>query len=88
MTKSEFKLEEFNNCRPNLVLGQISAFDIEYVDLPKDFWQNTGDTLVFKTNKTDFQTGIELGNFAVQMSADEIHMIKDGYDTIIRLWFD
>jgi len=100
MTKIEISTmkigREFNSCpgREEIIRAikrKGLAGRIEYVDLPeKNYWQNNECTLVFKVKIPQrFETGIQIGQLAAELGADELNYGKENQtEYIIRFWWD
>lgn len=101
ISKSEVKLEEFNNClgkdKIKKLLDDNLGNKFEVVDTDKEYWINNEDTLVIRINGAEVWrfgedciskmiTGI--GELVWLLNCDEFHTEKAGRSTIIRFWWD
>jgi hypothetical protein len=89
-------LEEFNDCPGTEEVQsymQEHAIDVffEVADADRTYYKNDGATLVLKQKDSvelTFNNGIALGQMAQILHADELHVINEGNDTFVRLWWD
>ena len=67
------------------------------VDIDKDYWQNTNDTLVFEIDceelyrfggKTIAETMQAINKFTYESKADEVETERKGAKIIYRYWWD
>jgi len=82
----KIKLEEFNNCFPSEIKEILNKYNYEVLDIERDYWQNNGDTLVIRINKTDVKS--LLGIITKIDSSDEINYIIRDKEFILRFWWD
>lgn len=84
--------EAYNNCPGREViereLGELKGWS--YVDTDREFWQNEPDTMVIEIPaESPPNVPLEIGIFAVDYGADEMHRMKaDNGNQIVRLWWD
>ena len=82
----KIKLEEFNNCFPSGIKEILNKYNYEVLDIERDYWQNNGDTLVIRINKTDVKS--LLGIVTEINSSDELRYIIKDKEVILRFWWD
>ena len=82
----KIKLEEFNNCFPSEIKEILNKYNYEVLDIERDYWQNNGDTLVIRINKTDVKS--LLGIVTEINSSDELRYIIKDKEVILRFWWD
>lgn len=91
-TQSTLKATQdgFNNMPTKQAIATVLAtYNLEPVDIEKNYWQNAEDTVVVITKAG--MTAFEATNMTIALTAldlDEIHAINEDGRIIIRMWWD